>query len=208
MHALGAWLYDGVLSRTEAGGLRDWRRRLLQQAHGVVVEIGAGTGLNLPHYPAGVERLLLTEPAAPMRARLAERVAEVAPAFPVEVLAAGAEALPLDDGSVDVVVGTLVLCTVPSPEAVLGEVRRVLRPGGRLLFLEHGAAPAGSGWRRVQGVVEPVWRPLAGGCRLTREALPLLRAAGFTVEDAVAEALPRAPGFLSPSVRGCARRDA
>ena len=208
MHALGAWLYDGILSCTEAGGLRDWRRALLQQASGVVVEIGAGTGLNLPHYTGAVERLLLTETAAPMRARLAERVTEAAPVSSVEVLAAKAEALPLDDGSVDVVVGTLVLCTVPSPEAVLGEVRRVLRPGGRLLFLEHGAAPAGSGWRRVQGAVEPVWRPLAGGCRLTREALPLLAVAGFAVEDVTAEALPRAPGFLSPSVRGVARRGA
>lgn len=199
-------LYDRVLARTEAGGLRDWRRALLSAAEGDILEIGPGTGLNLPHYPQqGVRHLTLSEPGGGMRRQLDARLSDLSPPFPTTVRPDPADRLPDEDASFDVVVCTLVLCTVPDPQAVLSEVRRVLRPGGRLLFIEHVVAERGL-WVTGQRLLEPLWKPLAGGCCLTRDSLSAIRAAGFTVSDPVRAALPRAPGFVRPSVRGVAIR--
>lgn len=203
---IGIRFYDTFLARTEAGGLRDWRRALLSEAEGDVLEIGPGTGLNLQHYPhAGIRHLTLAEPSEGMRAQLSARLEALALPFPTALRPDFANKLPDEDASYDVVVCTLVLCTVPDPAAVLSEVRRVLRPGGRLLFIEHVAAEAGA-WVTGQRLLEPVWRPLAGGCCLTRRSLQAIRDAGFTVDDPVREHLPRAPGFVRPSVRGVAVR--
>ncbi len=194
-------LYDRFLEGTERAGLRDWRRGLLAEARGEVLELGAGTGGNLAHYPPAVTRLVLSEPDRHMRAVLRRKLGG-RPG--IEVLDAAGESLPLPSSSVDTVVATLVLCSVQDPARVLSEVRRVLRPGGAFLFLEHVSAPSGSWSRRAQGAVEPVWRHLAGNCHLTRDTGTLLRASGFElgrVEDAP---LPGA-GPLMRSIRGIAR---
>lgn len=171
-----ALLYDPVLWVDELAGLRQQRRELLAGARGRVLEIGAGTGLNVPHYPAGLTELVLAEPDASMRRRLVARAQGRA-----TVIDAHAEALPLDDGSVDTVVSTLVLCTVADPQAALREIRRVLRPGGQLLLIEHVRSDVR--WRAsLQRALRKPWQRIACGCRLDQPTQELVRAAGFRVE--------------------------
>lgn len=174
-----ATLYDPSLWLGEIASMRRTRRALLAGARGRVVEIGSGTGLNLAHYPPAVDELILTEPEPGMRQRLERRVAESGCA--AQVLDARATDLPLGDGSVDTVVSTLVLCTVDDPQGALHEIARVLRPGGRLLFVEH--VRAGSRLlAAIQDVMMPAWRGFAGGCVCNRSTLDVMRQAGFTVE--------------------------
>jgi len=132
---LYAFMYDRIGRGSEAAGLQRERVALLAQARGNTVEIGAGTGLNLDHYPPTVTHLTLVEPDRHMRKRLRQRVAQIRP--DAAVLDARAESLPLPDASVDTVVVTFVLCSVADQTAALAEITRVLRPGGQLLFLEH-----------------------------------------------------------------------
>ena len=132
---LYAFMYDRISRGSEAAGLQRERVALLAQARGNTVEIGAGTGLNLDHYPPTVTHLTLVEPDRHMRKRLRQRVAQIRP--DAAVLDARAESLPLPDASVDTVVVTFVLCSVADQNAALAEITRVLRPGGQLLFLEH-----------------------------------------------------------------------
>jgi ubiquinone/menaquinone biosynthesis C-methylase UbiE len=153
------------------------RREVLPQAHGRVLELGMGTGLNLRHYDRGrVQALVGIDPATQMH-RLAQRRAARA-GLQVQLQALAAERLPFADQSFDCVVCTYTLCSVQDPAAVLAEARRVLRPGGRFLFAEHGLAPdaAVARWQRA---IEPAWSRLAGGCRLTRDVPQLLAAAGL-----------------------------
>lgn len=152
------------------------RRALLSEARGTVVEIGAGTGANLAAYPP-VDRLLLLEPSPAMRSRLAPLAAD----HGADLIDAPAEAIPLPDDSVDTVVTTLVLCSVDDLDAALTEVRRVLKPGGRLLLLEHVRSdePRLARW---QDRVEPVWCHLARGCHPNRDTLQAVQDAGFVIE--------------------------
>jgi ubiquinone/menaquinone biosynthesis C-methylase UbiE len=159
---VGAWMYDPVLALAERRGMASLRRALLARARGRVLELGAGTGLNLAHYPAELVELVLTEPEPAMRARLARRVARSG--RDATVVAARAEALPFGDGAFDTVVSTLLLCTVADPDGAVSEMRRVLAPGGRLLFLEHvrASSPRLARWQdRLAGP----WAALAQGCR-------------------------------------------
>ena len=195
-------IYDRFMARTEAASLGRWRGELLADAAGSVLEIGAGTGVNIPHYPRAGARVALCEPDPGMRHQLSRRVPD-GDRFGVH--AADAARLPAADGSVDVVVSTLVLCTVPDPAAALAEIRRVLRPGGALLFLEHVAAAPGTRDRRVQGLLDPLWRCVAGGCRLVRDTEATIQAAGFTVERVRREPMRPAPRFVRPTIRGLAR---
>jgi ubiquinone/menaquinone biosynthesis C-methylase UbiE len=199
---LGAWMYDRTLSRAEETCLADWRRALLEKAHGDVLEIGAGTGANLAHYPPAVRRLVLAEPDASMRSRLKRKVGERPD---VTVVDATAEAIPLPDRAFDVVVSTLVLCSVDSPGRSLAEVWRVLRPGGTLLFLEHVAAER-PGRLRWQRVLEPGWRFMAGNCHLTRRTEDAIAEMGFALEDVRRESIRKVAGVVRPSVRGVARK--
>lgn len=203
-------LYDPVLSFAERGFLGRWRREAVGDLAGRVVEIGAGTGANLAHYPAEVVELVLTEPDPGMRRMLEDKIADARRedhGRAVRVSASPAEALDVDDASCDAVVATLVLCTVSDPERALSEIARVLRPGGTFRFVEHVGAHT-PGWARVQRWVEPGWRRVAGDCHLTRDTVGAITRAGFAL-DAIAEASPRGmPPFLSPFVRGRARRSA
>jgi ubiquinone/menaquinone biosynthesis C-methylase UbiE len=196
-------MYDRSLSGAETACLADWRHTLLSTAQGDVLEIGAGTGANLAHYPSAVRRLVLAEPDAGMRARLKRKLAERPD---VTVIDATAESLPLPDRAFDVVVSTLVLCSVDSPGRSLAEVWRVLKPGGRFLFLEHVAAEGRPGRLRWQRLLEPAWRCLAGNCHLTRNTEAAIAEMGFHVEDVQRESIRKVAGVVRPSVRGLARR--
>jgi ubiquinone/menaquinone biosynthesis C-methylase UbiE len=168
---LGAVVYDPFLALGERRGMRDRRRVLLARTHGRVLEIGAGTGLNLAHYPGDLDDLVLAEPEDFMLRRLERRVARERPG--ARVLRAGAEALPVPDASFDVVVSTMVLCTVPDPEAAIAELRRVLRPGGSLLYIEHVRADEARLARRQDRLAAP-WAAFAAGCQCNRPTLDLL----------------------------------
>lgn len=163
-----ATVYDPFLWWGETRGMRARRRRLLSAARGRVLEIGAGTGLNLRHYPDGIGELVLAEPYEPMTDRLERRRSRSGRA--ARIVAAPAEALPFEDGSFDTVVSTMVLCTVTDPERAVAEVRRVLRPGGRLLFCEHVRSDSAR-MARWQDRLANAWARLADGCRCNRDLL-------------------------------------
>lgn len=153
------------------------RQKVVPQARGTVVEIGIGSGLNLPHYdPNHVERLIAIEPDDAIWAKAKQRV-DACP-FPVERLGLSGENLPLDDACADTVVVTYALCTIPDPVQALREMARVLKPGGEILFTEHGLAPD-AGVSRWQRRIEPLWKPLAGGCHLSRDIPALFEPAGL-----------------------------
>lgn len=195
--------YAALQQRSQAAGMDAIRGELVRRAEGRVLEIGAGTGLNLEHYGSGVTGLELVEPAPEMRRVLADAAAAVG--RPVLVRDGVAEALPAEDASVDAVVGTFVLCSVQDPAAVLREIARVLRPGGRYLGLEHVVAddPAHA---RAQRIVAPAWRFVARGCRPHQDAAALVAASPLRLESAVGFRGPRQPWPVRPGVRIAARR--
>lgn len=170
------------------------RAKIVPQASGVVLEIGFGSGRNLGYYSSNaVERLIATEPEPGIRA-LGAKAAQSA-SFAVELRDDPAERLAsMTDHSVDTVVCTFTLCTVHNPLAALKEARRVLKPGGRFLFCEHGLAPDAEVARR-QKAIEPIWRVIAGGCHLTRDPAVLLKEAGFNTTQAETMYLPGTPRF-------------
>jgi ubiquinone/menaquinone biosynthesis C-methylase UbiE len=155
------------------------RERVVGAAEGRVLEVGVGSGLNLPLYRPCTRSVVAVEPSPPLLRRARGR-AEAA-AMPVELVEGSAEALPFADASVDTVVTTWTLCTIPDVAAALAEMRRVLRPGGALLFVEHGRAPEPN-VARWQDRLDPLWSRLAGGCHLNRPIDRLLREAGFHVD--------------------------
>jgi SAM-dependent methyltransferase len=173
-----ALVYDPFLWLSEYAGMRRRRRTLLHGAVGRVVEIGAGTGLNVEHFPDGIAELVLAEPEPAMRRRLARRAQRHSRV--ARVVDWPAEGLPLPDASVDTVVSTLVLCTVDEPERALREIARVLRPDGQLLFIEHVRASSRFLATCQDHLLEP-WRRFAGGCRCNRPTVELMRACGFDV---------------------------
>ncbi|MEV5973455.1 methyltransferase domain-containing protein [Streptomyces sp. NPDC051921] len=179
-HPLFARFYAGVAGPAlERAGIDAHRRRLLAGLGGVVLEVGAGNGLNFPHYPPEVTRLVAVEPEPNLRALAVRRAREAA--VPVEVAGGRAEGLPFRDASFDAAVVCLTLCSVADQRAALAELRRVLRPDGQLRFLEHvrSGTPA---MRRVQRVLDAtVWPRLAGGCHTGRDTQAAITAAGFTV---------------------------
>ena len=172
---------DLILPRLVHGAMRNpelipYRKRALEQAQGYVLEIGIGSGLNLPHYPKAVGRVLGLEPSVRL-ATMARRAARGV-AFPVEVLEESAEAIPLEDDTIDTVVSTWTLCSIPDVGRALSELRRVLKPGGQFLFVEHGLSTDKS-VRTWQRRLTPLWKCCAGGCHLKRPIEGLVEASGF-----------------------------
>jgi SAM-dependent methyltransferase len=197
-----AAIYDPFVALGERAGMRDRRRRLLASARGRVLEIGAGTGLNLDHYPAGVDELLLSEPVPPMARRLRKRLRESGRRG--EILEVPAERLPLPDASVDTVVSTMVLCTVGDPEGSLAEINRVLAPDGRLLFCEHvrSESPRLERWQRR---LAAPWAAFAEGCRCDQPTLELI-GRELRIERVERESWRAMPGLVRPLVLGEAVR--
>jgi len=198
-------LYDRFMSEVEEAGLSKWRSELLAGLAGEVLEVGAGTGRNIELYPPDVRGLVLTEPDRHMRALL-ERA--VGGRDGVTIANAPAEHLPFADERFDAAVSTLVLCSVRDPAAALSELYRVLRPGGKLVFIEHVAArdrPRRLLWQRR---LEPFWRRLAGNCHLTRDTEQEIVSGGFEIVEIERQSMRKALAIIRPTVRGIARRPA
>jgi ubiquinone/menaquinone biosynthesis C-methylase UbiE len=197
--ALFASRYDSATRRMEETELGRRRAALLAGLTGDVLDVGAGTGANLPHFPPSCT-VTAVEPDPHMRRRLEEKVASGAAGAAVSVSDGSAEALPAADGSIDAVVFTLVLCTVPDQPAALAETRRVLKPGGRLLFLEH---VRGTGRHaKAQDLLRPFWSFAAQGCQINRDTSAAIAAAGFALD--LQEQFSLAPAWLpvNPFVAG------
>lgn len=199
-----ASIYDRMTAESERAGMSDKRHDLVADARGDTLELGAGTGLNLRHYPPAVSRLVLAEPSRFMAAKLRERVAREAGGRRVEVVEAGGEALPFADDEFDTAVLTLVLCTIDNPAAALREIARVLRPGGRLLFLEH-VRSRHPGVARWQDRLEKPWKAIGNGCRCNRDTLATLEASPLTLERVRDDKLPKAPPIVRPLIVGAAQ---
>lgn len=191
------WLYDLLGRSQERGELGQIRRSLLAELEGDVLEVGAGTGANLPHYRHAT-RVVAVEPDPSMAKRIGPKAAHAS--VPVEVVDAGVERLPFPDGSFDAAVSTFVLCSVAEPATALAEVRRVLRPGGTLVVLEH---VAGDGkLRRWQERLTPVHRRIAGNCHLARDTRAALADAGFDVSAVEAVRIPGSHPLVRSGIQG------
>ncbi len=198
-----AFLYSNVIGRLGERDFGPYRSRLLAHVGPITLEIGAGNGLNLAHYPAGVLRqLALTEPDPHMFKRLRKR-ALAENRLPVEVVRTPARNLPADDGSVDTVVATLVLCTVPDVAASLSEIRRVLRPGGRFLFIEHVRSPDPA-FAAKQDRADRWFGTIAGGCHPNRATETAMRAAGFDIAEGMETFELKGSWLTKPLIMGMA----
>jgi ubiquinone/menaquinone biosynthesis C-methylase UbiE len=200
---LFAAAYDRGLRATEEAGLREIRREVLAAASGRTLDIGAGTGANLQLFPSSVSELVLVEPDPHMLRQLRPRLGHAS--APTEAIQAGAEALPFEDASFDTAVFTLVLCTVPNPAAALTEAARVLKPGGKLLFVEHVRAedPALARW---QDRLERPWHFLADGCHCNRNSAAMIEAGPFEQLRVERGEMPKMLPLIRPLVHGSAVR--
>jgi ubiquinone/menaquinone biosynthesis C-methylase UbiE len=196
-----AAVYDRGLKATEDAGLREMRREVLGEASGRTIDLGAGTGVNVGLYPAAVGELVLAEPDPHMLRRLRAKLP--LEGRDVSAIQAPAERLPFEDDSFDTAVFTLVLCTVPEPEATLTEAARVLRPGGKLLFVEHVRAQD-PGLARWQDRLEKPWRFLADGCHCNRDTIAAIEASPFELTRVERGDLPKALPLVKPLARGSA----
>jgi ubiquinone/menaquinone biosynthesis C-methylase UbiE len=195
-----AFTYDRFSKGSEEAGLAEMRRNLIAGASGDVLEIGGGTGANLGYYDAGVESLTVTEPEPPMLKRLERKAREQN--SQASVLRAPAEDLPFEDASFDTVVSTLVLCGVDDQPRVLRELRRVLRPGGRLIFIEHVRSDEPR-TAKMQDRMNPLNRFMVC-CDCNRPTLDTIRSTGFEVTELKETELPKAPPFVRPLIVGTA----
>ena len=191
--------YEFFLRQSEEAGLRRMRGELLSEARGRTLEVGAGTGFNFAHYPDAVTDLVLTEPFGPMADRLRAKVSRSGRS--AEVIEAPGEALPFGDDSFDTVALTLVLCTVPDPEASLREIARVLKPGGRFLFLEHVRADE-PGLAKWQDRLHGPWYAFGHGCHCNRDTLATIESSPLEVDRAEKGTIPKAVPLVRPMVSG------
>jgi ubiquinone/menaquinone biosynthesis C-methylase UbiE len=201
-HRIFAAFFDRMSRSAEKRGMADLRHEVLADASGIVLEVGAGTGLNFTHYPAAVTEVIATEPDPHMLKRVREAAA-TAP-IRVRVEQAPADRLPVEDASIDTVVATLVFCTIPDPQAALREIRRVLKPEGKLLFLEHVRAedPRLARW---QDRLQPVWSAFGAGCRPNRDTPTAIERAGFRLERSARFAFSPNLFLDKPHAKGLAR---
>jgi ubiquinone/menaquinone biosynthesis C-methylase UbiE len=200
MSWLMAAVYDRFMRVSEEACLGKWRAELLRDLAGEVLEVGAGTGSTLGLYPKAVTRLVMCEPDPHMRRKLMEKRGTI------EISDAPAEKLPFENDSFDAVVCSLVLCSVRDQRSALSEIARVLKPGGKLVFLEHVAADGKPERLKWQGRIEPVWKHLMGNCHLTRRTEAAIAAAGLSIESIQRESIRKALPIVRPSIRGVARK--
>ncbi|WP_420559176.1 class I SAM-dependent methyltransferase [Tepidicaulis sp.] len=178
------------------------RRKVVPQAEGRILEIGIGTGLNLEYYdPSKVEKLIGLDPSEESWRIAGDRAKDLP--FDVEFIGLPGEEIPLDANSVDTVLVTFSLCTIPEPEKALEGMRRVLRPGGKMIFCEHGAAPD-AGVRKWQDRVNPVWKAVCGGCNLNREIPSIIESSGFKIGKLETMYLPSTPKIAGFNYWGAA----
>jgi len=182
--------------------VRERRATLIPRAEGTVLEVGVGSGLNLPYYSAAVQGIYGVDPSAELLAIARARTHGIA--IPVQLICQSAERLPFSDASINTVVTTWTLCSIADPAAALREMRRVLKPGGQLLFVEHGFSPDPrvAAWQRR---LTPVWKRIAGGCHLDRRIEALIKAAGFEIVELQTSYL-RAPKPFAYTYEGLARK--
>lgn len=204
-HPIFARFYKRFSAAAMAKGEGEYRRQLLDDIAGRVIEVGAGHGLNFAFYPATVSEVVAVEPE-PLLREGAERSAKAA-AVPITVLDGLADGLPADDASFDVGVASLVLCSVPDQRAALAELFRVIRPGGELRFYEHVLAQ-NNRYARLQRLADPVWTRFAGGCHLQRDTAASIEAAGFSIEHVQRFLFSTSPldRLAAPQILGVARR--
>lgn len=204
MSFLSALFYDKCMRATEEACLIDWRKDLLKEVSGSVLEIGAGTGASLALYPdkEGLH-ITLSEPDKSMRAQLMEKV-QTNTMNHVSVLPCPSEAISSDDNSYDYVFASLVCCSVNDVGASLLEIKRILKPEGKFIFLEHVAAENGSHRRLWQNRLNPIWKRLAGNCHLNRDTEQLIKAAGFILDEVTNESMRKAMPLVRPTIRGIA----
>jgi ubiquinone/menaquinone biosynthesis C-methylase UbiE len=200
-----ARVYDRLMAGTEEAMMRQTRAELLAGASGRVLELGAGTGLNVEHYTDNVDELVLCEPEGPMAKQLRQRASQAN--IPATVVEAPAEQLPFGDDEFDTVVSTLVLCTVTDPERSVAEAARVLKPGGRLLFAEHVRSqdPKVAKW---QNRLERPWGFIGHGCHPNRDTAATLGDSPLEVERIENGALEKAPPVVRPMIIGSAVKPA
>lgn len=197
-----AGMYDRFLEKFEKAGLSEKRAEMLAPARGRTLEIGAGTGLNLPHYPPAVTEIVLTEPYLPMVAKLTKRVQ--AGGRRVQTAVAAAECLPFEDKSFDTVAAAMILCTVRDPEIALDEIARVLRPDGQYLFLEHVRNPDPRiAWK--QDVIQPMWFVFGNRCHCNRPSVDNIKKSSLVIRELKWDKIPGAREFIEAMVIGRAQ---
>lgn len=200
---LMAKVYDNIMQDAEAKGLRNWRQQLLQTISGDVLELGSGTGANLEFYPDTVKRIVIIEPSVHMRKKLQAKISGIKYAN-IELLNDTAESISLPDASFDAVVCTLVLCSVKHLEKTLSEIHRVLRPQGKLFFIEHVAATHNIKRYKWQLRLAFLWKFIAAGCHITRRTEDAIAQAGFKIVEIERQSMRGVPKIVRPSIRGVA----
>ncbi len=204
MPSIIAFFYDKVMKATEQACLIDWRRELLKDVDGKVLEIGAGTGASIDLYPVKKSiELTLSEPEKSMREQLDKKIQQLK-SKNIVVINSTAEEIISPDSTFDYVFMSLVCCSVQDVSKALKEIKRVLKPAGKFIFLEHVAAKPGTNRRKWQNRLNAIWRKIAGNCHLNRETEMLIVEAGFTIVEIKRESLRKALSIVRPSIRGVA----
>lgn len=203
MSLLKAYFYDSLLAKSEEACLMEWRSELVKHVHGNVLEIGAGTGANILFYPKNGIELTLSEPDKHMRTQLEEKVKDERLDH-VTISSHTIEESHRPDATFDCVVSTLVCCSVPNLASAFLEIKRILKPDGYFIFLEHVGAEKGTRRRRWQNRLTPLWSKISGNCHLNRETEIALKNAGFTFKEIKRESMRKATPLVRPTIRGIA----